>query len=104
MRNEELTELLAPVIADLGLECLGVEYSPSHGNSLVRVYIEAADQAGHGRRLRSGQPPGFGVARRARPGTKGRYTLEVSSPGHRPAACTRRNSLRVSSVRRPSSK
>jgi len=36
--------LLAPVIADLGLECLGVEYSPSHGNSLVRVYIDAADR------------------------------------------------------------
>src|SRR6185312_1884 len=45
MRNEELTELLTPVVADLGLECLGVEYSPSHGNSLVRVYIDAPDRA-----------------------------------------------------------
>ena len=42
--QRELTQLLAPVIADLGLECVGVEYSPSHGNSLVRVYIEAADR------------------------------------------------------------
>ena len=45
MRNEEVTELLAPVVADLGLECLGVEYSPSHGNGLVRVHIEAAGRA-----------------------------------------------------------
>lgn len=45
MRNEELTNLLAPVVAAMGLECLGVEFSPSHGNSLVRVYIDAADRA-----------------------------------------------------------
>ena len=45
MRNTELTELLAPIVAELGLECLGVEYSPSHGNSLVRVYIDAPDRA-----------------------------------------------------------
>ncbi|TLY48249.1 MAG: hypothetical protein E6K53_15885, partial [Gammaproteobacteria bacterium] len=45
MRNEQLTELIAPAIADLGLECLGVEYSPSHGNSLVRVYIDCAERA-----------------------------------------------------------
>lgn len=80
MRNEELTELLAPVIADLGLECLGVEYSPSHGNSLVRVYIDCA-----------GRPVTVddceAVSRQVsatldvNDPIQGRYTLEVSSPG-----------------------
>jgi ribosome maturation factor RimP len=80
MRNEELTELLAPVIADLGLECLGVEYSPSHGNSLVRVYIDAAD--------RPVTVDDCEVVSRQVSATldvndpiDGRYTLEVSSPG-----------------------
>jgi ribosome maturation factor RimP len=80
MRNEELTELLAPVIADLGLECLGVEYSPSHGNSLVRVYIDAAD--------RPVTVDDCEVVSREVSATldvndpiQGRYTLEVSSPG-----------------------
>jgi len=80
MRNEELTELLVPVIADLGLECLGVEYSPSHGNSLVRVYIDAAD--------RPVTVDDCEVVSRQVSATldvndpiQGRYTLEVSSPG-----------------------
>jgi len=80
MRNEELTELLAPVIADLGLECLGVEYSPSHGNSLVRVYIDAAD--------RPVTVDDCEIVSRQVSATldvhdpvQGRYTLEVSSPG-----------------------
>ena len=80
MRNEELTELLAPVVADLGLECLGVEYSPSHGNGLVRVYIEAADRAVTVDDCEA-------VSRQVsatldvRDPVEGRYTLEVSSPG-----------------------
>ena len=80
MRNEELTELLAPVIADLGLECLGVEFSPSHGNSLVRVYIDAAN--------RPVTVDDCEIVSREVSATldvndpiQGRYTLEVSSPG-----------------------
>jgi ribosome maturation factor RimP len=80
MRNEELTELLAPVVADLGLECLGVEYSPSHGNGLVRVYIEAPDRAvtvddceAVSRQVSATLDVNDPV--------EGRYTLEVSSPG-----------------------
>jgi ribosome maturation factor RimP len=80
MRNEELTGLLSPVIADLGLECLGVEYSPSHGNSLVRVYIDALD--------RPVTVDDCEVVSRQVSATldvhdpiQGRYTLEVSSPG-----------------------
>jgi ribosome maturation factor RimP len=80
MRNEELTQLLAPVIADLGLECLGVEYSPSHGNSLVRVYIDAPDRPvtvddceAVSRQVSATLDVNDPV--------EGRYTLEVSSPG-----------------------
>ena len=80
MRNEELTQLLTPVVADLGLECLGVEYSPSYGNSLVRVYIEATDRAvtvddceAVSRQVSATLDVNDPV--------QGRYTLEVSSPG-----------------------
>ena len=80
MRNEELTELLTPVVADLGLECLGVEYSPSHGNGLVRVYIDAAERAvtvddceAVSRQVSATLDVNDPI--------QGRYTLEVSSPG-----------------------
>ena len=80
MRNEELTNLLVPVIADLGLECLGVEYSPSRGNSLVRVYIESADREvtvddceAVSRQVSASLDVHDPI--------EGRYTLEVSSPG-----------------------
>ena len=80
MRNEELTNLVSPAIADMGLECLGVEYSPSHGNSLVRVYIDAADRpvTVDDCELVSRQVSAlFDV----NDPIVGRYTLEVSSPG-----------------------
>jgi len=80
MRSAELTELLAPVVADMGLECLGVEFSPSHGNSLVRVYIDAPGRAV--------TVDDCEVVSRQVSATldvndpvQGRYTLEVSSPG-----------------------
>lgn len=72
--------MLAPVIADLGLECLGVEYTPSHGNSLVRVYIDADDRAvtvddceAVSRQVSATLDVNDPI--------EGRYTLEVSSPG-----------------------
>lgn len=72
--------MLAPVIADLGLECLGVEYSPSHGSSLVRVYIDAADRPvtvddceAVSRQVSATLDVNDPI--------QGRYTLEVSSPG-----------------------
>jgi len=85
MRNEELTNLVAPAIADMGLECLGVEYSPSHGNSLVRVYI---DRAGSDRENSPVTVDDCEAVSRqvsalfdVNDPIVGRYTLEVSSPG-----------------------
>ncbi len=80
MFNAELTNLLTPVVADLGLECLGVEYSPSHGNGLVRVYIDAPQRAvtvddceAVSRQVSATMDVNDPIP--------GRYTLEVSSPG-----------------------
>ncbi len=80
MKDERLTDLLTPVVQGLGLQCLGVEYSPSHGNSLVRVYIEAADREVNvddceavSREVSATLDVNDPIA--------GRYTLEVSSPG-----------------------
>ncbi|MFT3791551.1 MAG: ribosome maturation factor RimP [Rudaea sp.] len=85
MRNEELTNLVSPAIADMGLECLGVEYSPSHGNSLVRVYI---DRAGPDRERSPVTVDDCELVSRqvsalfdVNDPIVGRYTLEVSSPG-----------------------
>src|ERR1700712_3990341 len=80
MLDERLTELLTPVVRGVGLECLGVELSASHANSLVRVYIEATD--------REGNVDDWQVVSREVSATldvndpiAGHYTLEVSSPG-----------------------
>lgn len=80
MKHDELTKLLSPVIASLGLECLGVEYSPYSGASLVRIFIDAP-----------GRPVDIedcervsrevGAMLDVEDPIKGRYTLEVSSPG-----------------------
>ena len=37
MNAEQLTRLFEPVVASLGLECLGVEFVASRGSGLVRV-------------------------------------------------------------------
>jgi len=80
MRNKELTELLVPVVADLGLECLGVEYSPSHGNSLVRVYIDAPGRAVTVDDCEAASRQ-ISATLDVNDPIQGRYTLEVSSPG-----------------------
>lgn len=80
MFNAELTNLLMPVVTDLGLECLGVEYSPSHGNSLVRVYIDAPERAVTVDDCEAVSRQVSAMLDVNDPIT-GRYTLEVSSPG-----------------------
>ena len=80
MRSAELTELLTPIVADMGLECLGVEYSPSQGNSLVRVYIDAPDRAVTVDDCEAVSRQVSATLDVHDP-VQGRYTLEVSSPG-----------------------
>ena len=80
MTDEQLNALLAPAIGDLGLELVGIEFSPGHGGSLLRVYVDAP-----------GRPVTIDDCERAsreisalldvNDPVSGRYTLEVSSPG-----------------------
>ncbi|MEO7200133.1 MAG: ribosome maturation factor RimP [Dokdonella sp.] len=80
MTNEQLNELLAPLVTDLGLEFVGIEFSPSRGNSLLRVYIDAPER-----------PVTLEDCERAsreisalldvNDPIESNYTLEVSSPG-----------------------
>ena len=78
--NEQLGEMLARLVADLGLEYVGIEFSPNRGSSLLRVYIDAP-----------GRPVTIEDCERTsreisalldvNDPIDGRYTLEVSSPG-----------------------
>ncbi|HEV7489940.1 MAG TPA: ribosome maturation factor RimP [Rhodanobacteraceae bacterium] len=80
MKEEELNALLAPLVGDLGLELVGIEFSPGHGGSLLRVYVDAPER-----------PVTIDDCERAsreisalldvNDPVAGRYTLEVSSPG-----------------------
>jgi ribosome maturation factor RimP len=75
-----LNALLAPLVGDLGLELVGIEFSPGHGGSLLRVYVDAPER-----------PVTIDDCERAsreisalldvNDPVAGRYTLEVSSPG-----------------------
>lgn len=80
MRDDELLQLLTPVIADLGFECLGIEYAPSRGNSLLRIYIDAPERPitlddceAVSREVSATLDVNDPIT--------GRYTLEISSPG-----------------------
>jgi len=80
MKEDELNALLAPLIRDLGLELVGIEFVPGRGGSLLRVYVDAPER-----------PVTLDDCERAsreisalldvNDPVAGRYTLEVSSPG-----------------------
>src|SRR5690606_16217370 len=78
--NEKLNELLQPLVSDLGLEFVGIEFSPSRGSSLLRVFIDARERPVTiedcervSREISSQMDVNDPI--------EGRYTLEVSSPG-----------------------
>ena len=80
MTKEKLGEILAPLVGDLGLEFVGIEFSPSAGSSLLRVYIDAPERPvtiedceRTSREISARLDVDDPIA--------GRYTLEVSSPG-----------------------
>ena len=80
MKQEELTALLAPVVAGLGLECLGIELAGGHGNLLLRVYIDAPGRAVTLEDCEAASREVSAVMDLRDP-IAGNYTLEVSSPG-----------------------
>lgn len=80
LKAEDLANLFTPVVASLGLECLGVEYSPSRGNSLVRVYIDAPGRLVTIEDCEASSREIAAILDVNDP-IPGHYDLEVSSPG-----------------------
>jgi ribosome maturation factor RimP len=76
----ELKALLEPTVISLGLELLGIEFSPSAGNTLLRIYIDAPERPvaiedceAVSREVSANLDVSDPIA--------SEYTLEVSSPG-----------------------
>ncbi|MBK6436062.1 MAG: ribosome maturation factor RimP [Rhodanobacteraceae bacterium] len=80
MNAEQLTRLFEPVVASLGLECLGVEFVASLGSGLVRVYIYVEGRHVTVEDCEAVSREVSGLLDVNDP-ISGRYTLEVSSPG-----------------------
>ena len=80
MYSEKFSNLLAPLISDLHYECVGCEFVPQQGNSLLRIYIDVPDGivAIEDCEKVSREVSAFLDVEDAIPG---RYRLEVSSPG-----------------------
>ena len=86
-KSTDIAELLSPTVSAMGLELLGVEYLPSPGGALVRLYIDrpGADASAEGQGV--GIEDCEAVSREVsaqldvEDPISGNYTLEVSSPG-----------------------
>ncbi|HZX71522.1 MAG TPA: ribosome maturation factor RimP [Rhodanobacter sp.] len=92
MDTQALAQRFSEVLADLGLECLGVEFTPSQGQSTLRVYVElldreAADASADVERREVGIEDCEKASRElsalldVEDPIPGHYVLEVSSPG-----------------------
>ena len=84
----EISRMLAPTVASLGLELLGVEYLPGTGGAVLRLYIDVpADEAAGAEPRPVGIEDCEAVSREVsaqldvEDPIAGNYTLEVSSPG-----------------------
>jgi len=85
----EIAKLLAPTVSSLGVELLGVEYLPSPGGAMLRLYIDVpADAVGEGGEPRSVTIEDCEAVSRevsaqldVEDPISSHYTLEVSSPG-----------------------
>lgn len=84
-KANEISALLAPTVASLGLELLGTEYLPSPGGAVLRLYIDVPETEAADRNV--GIEDCETVSREVSaqldvedPITSN-YTLEVSSPG-----------------------
>lgn len=78
--ENDIETLLSPAIEALGLELLGLEYRPSGGNALLRLYI---DEAERGVTLEDCEAVSREVSALldVHDPIDSHYTLEVSSPG-----------------------
>lgn len=79
-KAEEIVEMLTPTVAALGLELLGIEFAPSTGSTMLRLYIDVEgrhvaieDCEAVSREVSALLDVNDPIA--------SEYTLEVSSPG-----------------------
>ena len=84
-KADEIAALLAPTVAAMGLELLGIEYLPAPGGAVVRLYIDVP-QAEAGERsvaIEDCEAVSREVSAQldVEDPISGNYTLEVSSPG-----------------------
>ena len=79
MLRDQLSELLAPIVTDLGYELWELTYAPRAGGALLRLYIDSP----HGISLDDCERVSRSVSEAldAADPIPGQYTLEVSSPG-----------------------
>src|SRR5690606_41287926 len=54
-KASQVAGLLAPTVASLGLELLGVEYLPAPGGAVLRLYIDLPEDAGRQLGLEDGE-------------------------------------------------
>lgn len=80
MDTQALAQRFTEVLADLGLECIGVEFSPSQGQSTLRVYIDAEGREVTVDDCEAGSRELSAMLDVEDP-IPGHYVLEVSSPG-----------------------
>jgi ribosome maturation factor RimP len=84
MDTQALAQRFSDVLADLGLECIGVEFSPSQGQSTLRVYLDVLDHA-EGREVAlddcEAASRELSALLDVEDPIPGHYLLEVSSPG-----------------------
>ncbi len=79
MKEKLLTQLVQPVIEDLGFGLWGVEYLPQKNNTILRVYIDHENGVGVDDCARCSHEIS-GLLEVEDP-IKSAYVLEVSSPG-----------------------
>ena len=79
-KADEIQALLAPTVASLGLELLGVEYVPSGASALLRLYIDIQGRQVGVEDCESASREVSALLDVEDP-IASEYTLEVSSPG-----------------------
>lgn len=86
METEAIAARLAPALAELGLECLGMEWNAGHGGGLLRVYIDSLQHDGDAANAVSvddceAASREISALLDVDDPIPGHYVLEVSSPG-----------------------
>jgi ribosome maturation factor RimP len=86
MQTQAIAARVAPALAELGLQCLGVEWNAGHGGGLLRVYIDSLQHDGDAANA-VGVDDCEAASREISAlldvddPIPGHYVLEVSSPG-----------------------